>query len=313
MKISSFAASKYRDLHAGGDDTTLILPDLLGIFDGASSASASASGESPGKAASVAAAFAVTDLVLNGRFMSASAEDICNQIQKRIAEAKTRFPSSVNPATTMAATGFTGDKLRIFAVGDSGVRINGSTIYRHLKPIDDIWTIARGKVFGLLAARHSDLDQVEAMARNCAFMGLMQAQTDNILTPSEIEAIIAETLAQIPTDGVEDFLRDGIKTQTEKYGNNPDHPLGYSVLSESKTMLADVIDVTLAAGEVETIEIFSDGYFAYPDEVSVKGWEEKFAQVEAEDFNKIGAYLGIKGSTAGEFSDDRSLIVAELG
>ena len=35
MQITSFSRSKYRDFDALGDDITLLLPGLYGVFDGA--------------------------------------------------------------------------------------------------------------------------------------------------------------------------------------------------------------------------------------------------------------------------------------
>ena len=195
MKISSLSIPKYRDLHAGGDDTTLILPGLLAVFDGASSPVTGAGGESTGKAASVAAANTVAGMVLEGSFMDAEAGEICDRIRIAIAEAQRRFPEGAHPATTMSAVAFGAGKLRILSVGDSGVRINGSEVYRHLKPIDDIWTMGRVLCFKALSRRHTDMDAVEAMARRCAFQGLDRARAENVLTEAEAKAIHAETLA----------------------------------------------------------------------------------------------------------------------
>lgn len=309
MKISSLSFPKYRHSRKTGDDTSLILPGLLAVFDGASSETVNASGESPGKAASVAAANAIAAMVLNAQFFDASAEEICDQVQQHIALLRGRFSDEGNPVTTMAAVGFDGGMARIFVVGDSGVRINGTQVFRHLKRVDDVWTNARVHVFRILSGKHDDLDLVETLSRRCTFSGLHYAESQKILTADEIDQVLTETLKLVPVDGAEMLLRYGIKKQHE-FANDADHPLGYSLLNDRKTSMTDVIDVSMKLDEITSAEIFSDGYFSIPTGTSIEDWENEFDAVEHSDPNKVGEFSSVKGSTATEFSDDRTVIAA---
>jgi hypothetical protein len=63
---------------------------------------------------------------------------------------------------------------------------------------------------------------------------------------------------------------------------------------------------------VETIELFSDGYFKLGDGFGVAAWEQAFREVEAEDLHKIGRYMSTKGTTATVLTDDRSYLGVRL-
>lgn len=44
----------------------------------------------------------------------------------------------------------------------------------------------------------------------------------------------------------------------------------------------------------------------------MRGWEDEFFRVEAEDFHKCGAFAGVKGSTLTQFSDDRTVLTVHF-
>ena len=73
--------------------------------------------------------------------------------------------------------------------------------------------------------------------------------------------------------------------------------------------MKDVIDVSLDIKNVKSIELFSDGYFAVPANVTIEAWEQMFAEIEKIDPHKIHKYPNVKGSTTTDFSDDRSVII----
>jgi hypothetical protein len=64
--------------------------------------------------------------------------------------------------------------------------------------------------------------------------------------------------------------------------------------------------------DVETIELFSDGYFKLGEEFGVASWEAAFAEVEAEDFHKIDRYMSTKGTTDVMLTDDRTYLGVRL-
>ena len=60
---------------------------------------------------------------------------------------------------------------------------------------------------------------------------------------------------------------------------------------------------------VQSIELFTDGYFSLPSEIDLATWEAEFQRVEEVDLHKIESFPAIKGSTSSEFSDDRSVVI----
>jgi hypothetical protein len=66
------------------------------------------------------------------------------------------------------------------------------------------------------------------------------------------------------------------------------------------------------ASDVETLELFSDGYFAPGAEFGVASWEASFRMVEQEDPYKIERYLSTKGTTQVQLTDDRTYLGVKL-
>ena len=60
---------------------------------------------------------------------------------------------------------------------------------------------------------------------------------------------------------------------------------------------------------MKTIEIFSDGYASYPEEVSIVAWEKEFSRCDEVDFHRIDELATVKGGTSSEFFDDRTVTV----
>lgn len=75
-----------------------------------------------------------------------------------------------------------------------------------------------------------------------------------------------------------------------EYQNNTQEPLGYGVIDGTITPLRFVKTFEYNLDEVKTIELFSDGYFDTPKEVSIVAWEKVFEKVEQEDPDKWKKY-----------------------
>lgn len=314
MKISSFTLPKDRNLRVPNDDTVLILPGLLGVFDGATSPQKARPAASSGRIASQAAAVAVAGLSLTEDLATLAPASVFAAISARIRAASAKAGMEGKPSTTMALAVLAEDHLRFLSVGDSGFRVNGSQIIRREKPIDDVSTLNRLAVHAILSARHDDPDEVERLSRGVSFEGHAEAVEHGVLTAAEAGAIRDDLVARFAgltnPDDLCDFLDRGIRQQF-RFANRTDHPMGFSTLNGDETALDDIIDQRLPRAEVASVEIFSDGYFLLPDAVSVAAWEEAFARTEAEDFHKLHRFANVKGSTSREFADDRSVIVAD--
>ncbi len=67
---------------------------------------------------------------------------------------------------------------------------------------------------------------------------------------------------------------------------------------------------TRAAASVNSIELFTDGYFRLAEAPSLAAWEAAADAVEREDSEKVGAYAAPKGSVGRIRTDDRTVVVA---
>ena len=69
---------------------------------------------------------------------------------------------------------------------------------------------------------------------------------------------------------------------------------------------------TVEARTIDTLELFSDGYFRPGNAMGLAAWEQAHALVEAEDPAKVTKYRSTKGSTPTRWADDRSYIGVTL-
>lgn len=315
MKISSLSVPKYRDLSSIGDDTILVLPELVGVFDGATSVTEHKAAISPGKLASVAASNAVASMASTGAFTELGLADICEIIRSGIDKDCDAASLKANPATTMAVAAFSDTEVRLIIVGDSGIRVNGMDLYQSLKDVDTVSTNSRVHVFNTLSERHDNRDWIEETTRRVSFLGLDMALSTGVLSKAEVDGAIEAGLSEdrFPTDQEQAirFLKDGIQSQS-RFANNAANHFGYSILNRQETLLRDIIDVRLPRGDIQSLELYSDGYFSFPKTgTTITDWENAFFAAEEADFSKTCAYKSVKGSTSKEFSDDRSLIVVD--
>uniref|UniRef100_UPI0031013696 hypothetical protein n=1 Tax=Neorhizobium sp. EC2-8 TaxID=3129230 RepID=UPI0031013696 len=313
MNIDAFSRSKYKHSAKPGDDVILIEPDLvLAVFDGATDPTgAFYNGESSGRIAARSAAHRTAQLAASGRLIDTAGQDIFQALSDSVRDAAVEYNIVHPPSTTAAIVVSAPDHFRLLALGDTGIRINGKTIYQHHKLIDAVSTAARIAVHGILAHRMDNADEVEMATRNIIFGGLDAAVSAGQLTPREVTDVIGTAVASasVSEEVAAGFLKGGIRTQFTY--TNVGGPLGYASINGKQIILNGTTDIRLPRGEVETIEIFSDGYVSIPSAgIHVADWEREFERVEALDFHKTGKFPAVKGSTSKENCDDRTVVCA---
>lgn len=210
---------------------------------------------------------------------------------------------------------------RFILVGDSGLRLNGTELWLNENQLDLVTASLRQEAYRMVAAAGGGAADRARVGRACAFHGAAALHPD--MRPWLDGAALATLrgrcltacrarLPAVPTDDIEALLDGGVMTGQGKFQNNTLSPLSYAVLDgfEAPMDLVRVIDRDAAA--VDTIELWTDGYFAPAAAPSVDAWEASFREVERLDPEKIDRYPCVKGSVPGRYADDRTVIVIHL-
>ncbi len=199
MQITSFSRSKYRDFDALGDDITLLLPGLYGVFDGATDPTKTIiDGITSGRFAAVTCAQSVCQLWSEKKL--SPTDELLHQVNAelekallvKIAEGQLRAEGKP-PSTTMALAWEIGEEIGFFLIGDSGVRINGLEEIVLRKQIDMVSTQARNSVYRMLRDRGLSGDELEYQTRQLIYYGLDKAVQEDVLQNSEVERILEQT------------------------------------------------------------------------------------------------------------------------
>ncbi len=179
------------------------------------------------------------------------------------------------PAALFTAARIHDNKLVVTAVGDVRFRVNGNLIHQDHILSEDLMIQKR----------------VAAMEK---------AQADN----KELSDDELRTLGRAAID-------QDLKTQAGKYFNNPDDPLGLGIVDGTPVPAKFIKVYEFDIDSVETLEIFSDGYYVVPEEASVDAFESAFVQAEKEDPLRWKKYPAVKTSAPDQFSDDQTVLIAK--
>ncbi|MGO4570410.1 hypothetical protein [Microvirga sp. 2TAF3] len=207
--------------------------------------------------------------------------------------------------------------LDVILAGDSGVRINGREILRMEKDLDLITSALRREAWPVIGERTKDPALQEQLSRRITWHGTGQAVDafNGALTADDmarIERLAIDTniaaLPHVPRDLITHLVTGGIVNAQGGYQNDPSTILGYPCLDGFPVPENMICIERLPRGSVETIEIFSDGYFKPGDGFGAAAWEKAFAEAEREDPAKVFLYPSPKGSTASAWADDRTYL-----
>jgi hypothetical protein len=221
--------------------------------------------------------------------------------------------------TIMAAL-IVGDRLEIVAVGDSGIRINGTDTLQVLKPLDDVTALLRREAWQFFLARG---ESAETADRYAGLMTWQGTRNQAAASPTADPAVVAEierralAAARAHLPGAPDgelllLIQHGISNGQGKFQNVVEPHFAYGGIDGFAVPRRHVETRSYKLADVDTIELFSDGYFEPGLEFGVASWEAAFAAVEAEDPHKIGRYMSTKGTTAELLTDDRTYLGIRL-
>ena len=209
------------------------------------------------------------------------------------------------------------EMLDIVLVGDSGVRINGGRILQMEKDLDRITSTLRREAWPVIGEKTSAPIEREEMSRRITRHGTRQSldglggiftADDMMRIEQRAVAVNAAALPHVPQKDIENLVRGGIVNAQSGYQNDTSTVLGYPCLDGFEVPDSLIRIERIPRLEVETIEIFSDGYFKPGDGFGVAAWEAAFAQVEREDPAKVVLYPSPKGSIGSTWADDRTYL-----
>jgi hypothetical protein len=211
-----------------------------------------------------------------------------------------------------------GDRLEVVAVGDSGARFNGTDVFQVLKPLDDVTSILRSEAWRTFAARGHDAADCDRLSASLTWQGtrFQPAGSPSADAIAEIEARALERcrrqLPRVPEWEFIELFHKGIAHGQGDFQNVTDRVLGYGGLDGFGVPEKYIETRSYRLADIESIELFSDGYFMPGEEFGVASWEKAFRQVEREDPHKIDRFPSTKGTTKAALTDDRTYLGVRL-
>jgi len=328
MRIEAFSEAKTPDDPAANEDQLLILPGRgHAVIDGVTDRTGHRyDGMLAGRLASLTVQRAIAAFLLDPAEAGLDPARLIAGIERAIRAAYehhgilelARREPPRRFGATLALAAELEDRWRFVLVGDSGLRINGSELWLNDTGLDRITARLRQEAYCRVASAGGTRDDQARVGRACAFEGAARLHPDMRpwLDETSLAALRNDCLiaaqAQFPHVPRQDILRlldGGIMNGQGWFQNATDSPLSYAVLDGFETPMALVRIIDRERSTVRSIELFTDGYFEPAAEPSVAAWEAAFREVERLDQEKIGRYPSVKGSTAGRYADDRTVIV----
>jgi len=243
-----------------------------------------------------------------------------------------KFGCRCEPARRRAQTGTEGRQLRgealvdlgrtlrFIVIGDSGLRLNGTEVVVVDGGLDLVTASLWPEAYRLVAAANGDLEAQRRVSRACSFHGAARLHPD--MQPWLDDARLAELytrsrarcrtrFSSAPIADIERLLDHGISGQT-RFQNNAASPFSYAVLDGFDVPLSLVHVFDRPRESLQSIELFTDGYFKPGKTPDVAAWEAAFIEVERADPEKIDAYPSVKGTIGRVRTDDRTLVIVHL-
>jgi hypothetical protein len=330
MRIEAFTEGKYLDDPDANEDRLVILPGrAYAVIDGVTDISGRiVDGMRTGRYASRVVQRAVAEAACDAALAGGPARALVERVTAALfaeyvalgivdevrAEPPRRFGATLTLALDL------GSMFRFILVGDSGLRLNGSETIVDGAGLDRVTAVLRQEAYRLVAERGGGIEDQRHVSRLCSFYGTagMHPEMAPVLDAAALATLHARSLAHaqrlfpaVPVADILHLVDYGIDGQT-RFQNNTASPFSYSVFDgfDVPMPLVQVLERPRAA--LETIELYTDGYFRTGRTPELAAWEEAFAEVERLDPEKIGEYPSVKGSSARMRTDDRTLFIVRL-
>jgi hypothetical protein len=332
VHLSAFSAAKDPDRPEANEDRFVAVPDrLYAVIDGVTDRTGRRyGGRTGGRIAAEAVETALLGLACDAVYRDIDEAGLLARLDQAFQDAYRRFgvfddakaAEAHRFGSTLALAVDRGDGFGFFFIGDSGLRLNGSEAVGNDKDLDHVTATLRGFAYRRVAAAGADPDSAEMASRALSWRGTrtLPPEAARWIGEADLPAIRDEALAklraELPGIPIEDMARlalDGIVGAQGFYQNRFDLALGYSSLDGFSLSAAGVRRFERPRSGVRSIELFTDGYFALPEETTIAAWEAKADEVERLDPAKISLYASTKGSLGRVRADDRTVVIAFPG
>jgi hypothetical protein len=225
-----------------------------------------------------------------------------------------RFGATLTVAVDLGRT------FRFIVIGDSGLRLNGSEVVIVDTGLDLVTASLRQEAYRMVAEGGGDLDAQRRVSRAVSFFGAAKPhpQMQPWLDERRLAGLYASALARCrmrfpsaPIADIEQLLDGGISGQT-RFQNNTASPFSYATLDGFELPLPVIHVFDRPRESLQSIELFTDGYFKPARTPDVAAWEASFIEVERADPEKIDAYPSVKGTAGRIRTDDRTVVIVHL-
>jgi serine/threonine protein phosphatase PrpC len=331
MRIEAFSAGKDRRNPHANEDRFVVLPGrAYAVIDGATDRLGTRyDGMLSGQYAAVTVQTALQQVLSGPHAPLSDGTAIIGALGEAIADAYRRHGildlARTDPnhrfSATLALVTCEGDAVHLVLVGDSGVRLNGQAVHQVEKDLDLVTSMLRRVAWPRIAGASQDPLLREQMSRRVAFFGtgqdagaLLPGLSATDLASIEREAVQANAalLPHVPQSDIERLVRGGIVNAQGGYQNDPSTVLGYSCLDGFEVPASLVHSRSFSASEIQTVELYTDGYFRRGAGFGIESWEAAFRDAEREDPEKISLFFSPKGSTGETLADDRTYLGVDL-
>lgn len=262
------------------EDAWLANKDMFAVIDGSSHHGRDIFGGNSG--GQIASQFAIE--ALNKAPKSSTGIDLADCMtkyfkeelrQKKYSKIIEKSPES-RPHFRIVVVKVSNSTLSITQIGDVKIRINGQEVLGNSREIDRMHARMRIEAIKQLSLKDPSISVSELLIKG------------------------------------RNAIDESLHAKFKVYQNNPFHAFGFGVVDGRPIPLNFIFTRIIPLKEVNTIELFTDGYFKIPHDTTISAWEKAFKEVEVEDPYKIHEYPSTKGSLEGGFTDDRTILIARF-
>lgn len=212
--------------------------------------------------------------------------------------------------------GKTGGEIASSVVAEAALQsnLNGAELVDHLSSVlrkEQTRLQGMGQTMELettlVCARIVDTQVIITQVADTAFR---VNTSDNYANSAIIDTLMSETRARYialtrDTEGGRDYIMPLLLSEAS-YRNNDSSPAGYGVLDGTPVPPKFIKTYTFTLADVQTLEIYTDGYFAIPPTATIESYEALHAAVQKRDPHKCLEYPSTKSN------DDRTVMIIDF-